>query len=79
MLTSDLIPPMFVPQLLHKMLTLYDILILFIFLEKPCGHPGDTPFGSFELAVGDRFEYGAKVIYTCETGYVSIQRRSIMK
>ncbi|XP_063095938.1 complement factor H [Cavia porcellus] len=37
--------------------------------KKPCGHPGDTPFGSFELAVGDRFEYGAKVIYTCETGY----------
>ncbi|XP_036925234.1 complement factor H-like isoform X4 [Sturnira hondurensis] len=37
--------------------------------KKPCGSPGDTPFGSFDLAVGDRFEYGAKVVYTCDEGY----------
>lgn len=37
--------------------------------RKPCGHPGDTPFGSFHLAVGDEFEYGAKVVYKCDEGY----------
>ncbi|KAM6166228.1 complement factor H-like [Erethizon dorsatum] len=37
--------------------------------KKPCGHPGDTPFGSFQLEVGDQFEYGAKVVYTCDVGY----------
>ncbi|XP_012582415.1 PREDICTED: complement factor H [Condylura cristata] len=37
--------------------------------KKPCGHPGDTPFGSFRLAVGNAFEYGAKVVYTCNEGY----------
>ncbi|XP_058389712.1 complement factor H isoform X2 [Diceros bicornis minor] len=37
--------------------------------KKPCGHPGDTPFGSFHLAVGDEFAYGAKVVYTCDEGY----------
>ncbi|KAM4813933.1 complement factor H-like isoform X1 [Urocitellus parryii] len=37
--------------------------------KKPCGHPGDTPFGSFHLEVGNKFEYGAKVVYKCEEGY----------
>ncbi|NP_034018.2 complement factor H precursor [Mus musculus] len=37
--------------------------------KKPCGHPGDTPFGSFRLAVGSQFEFGAKVVYTCDDGY----------
>ncbi|XP_001491754.5 complement factor H isoform X1 [Equus caballus] len=37
--------------------------------KRPCGHPGDTPFGSFHLAVGDEFTYGAKVVYTCVEGY----------
>ncbi|KAK7805472.1 hypothetical protein U0070_019011 [Myodes glareolus] len=37
--------------------------------KKPCGHPGDTPFGSFRLAVGTGFEFGAKVVYTCDEGY----------
>ncbi|XP_037351999.1 complement factor H-like [Talpa occidentalis] len=37
--------------------------------KRPCGHPGDTPFGSFQLAVGNKFEYGAKVVYTCNEGY----------
>ncbi|XP_023563544.1 complement factor H [Octodon degus] len=37
--------------------------------KKPCGYPGDTPFGSFQLAVGDQFEYGAKIVYTCDVGY----------
>ncbi|KAB1258663.1 Complement factor H, partial [Camelus dromedarius] len=36
---------------------------------KPCGHPGDTRFGSFHLAEGTKFEYGAKVVYTCDEGY----------
>ncbi|XP_007539822.2 complement factor H [Erinaceus europaeus] len=37
--------------------------------KKPCGHPGDTAFGSFHLAEGTKFEYGAKVVYTCNEGY----------
>uniref|UniRef100_A0A8C2MFT3 Sushi domain-containing protein n=1 Tax=Cricetulus griseus TaxID=10029 RepID=A0A8C2MFT3_CRIGR len=37
--------------------------------KRPCGHPGDTPFGSFSLAVGTAFEFGAKVVYTCNEGY----------
>lgn len=37
--------------------------------KKPCGHPGDTPFGSFQLTVGNEFEFGAKVVYTCDEGY----------
>lgn len=37
--------------------------------KKPCGHPGDTRFGSFHLAEGTKFEYGAKVVYTCDEGY----------
>ncbi|XP_038204660.1 complement factor H-like isoform X2 [Arvicola amphibius] len=37
--------------------------------KKPCGHPGDTPFGSFRLEVGTGFEFGAKVVYTCNEGY----------
>uniref|UniRef100_A0A8C9QIJ7 Sushi domain-containing protein n=1 Tax=Spermophilus dauricus TaxID=99837 RepID=A0A8C9QIJ7_SPEDA len=40
-----------------------------IFQKKPCGHPGDTPFGSFHLEVGNKFEYGAKVVYKCDEGY----------
>ncbi|XP_036210496.1 complement factor H isoform X6 [Myotis myotis] len=40
--------------------------------KKPCGHPGDTPFGSFELAEGNKFEYGARVVYTCNEGYKMI-------
>lgn len=42
--------------------------LFFFILERPCGHPGDTPFGSFHLAVGDEFTYGAKVVYTCVEG-----------
>ncbi|XP_077878648.1 complement factor H-like [Ictidomys tridecemlineatus] len=37
--------------------------------KKPCGHPGYTPFGSFHLEVGNKFEYGAKVVYKCDEGY----------
>ncbi|XP_052057245.1 complement factor H-like isoform X10 [Apodemus sylvaticus] len=37
--------------------------------KRPCGHPGDTPFGSFSLTVGSGFEFGAKVVYTCDEGY----------
>ncbi|XP_048213359.1 complement factor H-like [Perognathus longimembris pacificus] len=37
--------------------------------KKPCRHPGDTPFGSFQLTVGTEFEFGARVVYTCDEGY----------
>lgn len=42
--------------------------------KKPCGHPGDTPFGSFHLEVGETFNYGAKVVYTCNDGYQLLGR-----
>ncbi|XP_043424289.1 complement factor H isoform X3 [Prionailurus bengalensis] len=37
--------------------------------KRPCGHPGDTSFGTFQLERGEKFEYGAKVVYTCNEGY----------
>uniref|UniRef100_A0A2K6PRN7 Complement factor H n=1 Tax=Rhinopithecus roxellana TaxID=61622 RepID=A0A2K6PRN7_RHIRO len=37
--------------------------------KRPCGHPGDTPFGSFSLIGGNVFEYGVKAVYTCNEGY----------
>uniref|UniRef100_A0A673T9I6 Complement factor H n=1 Tax=Suricata suricatta TaxID=37032 RepID=A0A673T9I6_SURSU len=42
--------------------------------KRPCGHPGDTPFGTFQLARGEKFEYGAKVVYTCNEGYQMLGR-----
>ncbi|NWJ07456.1 CFAH factor, partial [Crypturellus undulatus] len=36
---------------------------------KPCGHPGDIPFGSFELTNGNEFVFGARVEYRCDEGY----------
>ncbi|KAF0879528.1 CFAH factor, partial [Crocuta crocuta] len=45
-----------------------------IILEKRCGHPGDTPFGTFHLARGSEFEYGAKVVYKCNEGYQMLGR-----
>uniref|UniRef100_A0A7N5P491 Complement factor H n=1 Tax=Ailuropoda melanoleuca TaxID=9646 RepID=A0A7N5P491_AILME len=42
--------------------------------ERPCGHPGDTPFGSFQLERGNEFVYGAKVVYTCDEGYQLLGR-----
>lgn len=53
------------------------IYIFFFILERPCGHPGDTPFGSFQLTVGNEFEYGAKVVYTCDEGYVVNIKRGL--
>jgi len=41
----------------------------FLFLpDKPCGHPGDTEFGSFELTSGSEFVFGARVEYRCNDG-----------
>ncbi|XP_042781868.1 complement factor H isoform X5 [Panthera leo] len=37
--------------------------------KRPCGHPGDTRFGTFQLERGEKFEYGVKVVYTCNEGY----------
>nr|2RLP_A Chain A, Complement factor H [Homo sapiens] len=37
--------------------------------KRPCGHPGDTPFGTFTLTGGNVFEYGVKAVYTCNEGY----------
>ncbi|KGL83099.1 Complement factor H, partial [Tinamus guttatus] len=36
---------------------------------KPCGHPGDIQFGSFELTNGNEFVFGARVEYRCDEGY----------
>ncbi|NXA48976.1 CFAH factor, partial [Nothocercus julius] len=37
--------------------------------SKPCGHPGDIQFGSFELTAGNEFVFGARVEYRCDEGY----------
>ncbi|XP_073438979.1 complement factor H isoform X2 [Dendrobates tinctorius] len=37
--------------------------------KKPCGHPGDIPFGSFELRNEEEFVFGAIVEYACDEGY----------
>ncbi|XP_077132673.1 complement factor H isoform X2 [Ranitomeya variabilis] len=37
--------------------------------KKSCGHPGDIPFGSFELTNEESFIFGAVVEYTCDEGY----------
>ncbi|XP_031431319.1 coagulation factor XIII B chain-like isoform X2 [Clupea harengus] len=44
--------------------------------KKPCGHPGDTPNGDFNLATGDDFVFGSIVQYTCKTGYRMMSRNS---
>lgn len=36
--------------------------------DKPCGHPGDTDFGFFELTSGTEFVFGARVEYRCNDG-----------
>uniref|UniRef100_A0A5F8GLG9 Complement factor H-like n=1 Tax=Monodelphis domestica TaxID=13616 RepID=A0A5F8GLG9_MONDO len=40
-----------------------------ICMRKPCGHPGDINFGSFELLEETEFLFGAKVVYKCNEGY----------
>uniref|UniRef100_A0A3B1KE14 Complement factor H n=1 Tax=Astyanax mexicanus TaxID=7994 RepID=A0A3B1KE14_ASTMX len=42
--------------------------------KKPCGHPGDTPNGDFELVGDTEFVFGARVEYTCRTGYIMASR-----
>lgn len=39
-----------------------------ILVERPCGHPGDTPNGHFKLVRETEFVFGATVEYTCRTG-----------
>ncbi|KAG8436546.1 hypothetical protein GDO86_007598, partial [Hymenochirus boettgeri] len=42
--------------------------------KKPCGHPGDIPFGSFELKEENEFVFGAVVVYQCDTGYQLVSK-----
>ncbi|KAM8805390.1 complement factor H [Eudromia elegans] len=44
--------------------------------SKPCGHPGDIQFGSFELTAGDEFVFGARVEYRCDEGYQMLSLKS---
>ncbi|XP_027569079.2 complement factor H isoform X1 [Pipra filicauda] len=44
--------------------------------NKPCGHPGDTQFGSFELTAGSEFVFGARVEYRCNDGYQMLSQRN---
>ncbi|NXS35338.1 CFAH factor, partial [Pomatostomus ruficeps] len=44
--------------------------------NKPCGHPGDSEFGSFELTKGDEFVFGARVEYRCNDGYQMLSQRN---
>nr|XP_033818059.1 complement factor H isoform X2 [Geotrypetes seraphini] len=42
--------------------------------NKPCGHPGDLPYGSFDLTRGSEFVFGARVEYQCDDGYHMVSR-----
>ncbi|XP_072517216.1 complement factor H-like [Salminus brasiliensis] len=42
--------------------------------KRPCGHPGETQNGDFKLLGEKEFVFGAKVEYTCRTGYVMASR-----
>ncbi|NXI40181.1 CFAH factor, partial [Galbula dea] len=44
--------------------------------NKPCGHPGDIEFGSFELTSGTEFVFGARVEYKCNDGYWMLSQRN---
>uniref|UniRef100_A0A452J3Z5 Sushi domain-containing protein n=1 Tax=Gopherus agassizii TaxID=38772 RepID=A0A452J3Z5_9SAUR len=44
--------------------------------NKPCGHPGDIQFGSFELTAGTEFVFGARVQYKCDEGYQMLSQRN---
>ncbi|XP_071607155.1 complement factor H isoform X1 [Heliangelus exortis] len=44
--------------------------------NKPCGHPGDTEFGVFELTRGSEFVFGARVEYRCNDGYQMLSQRN---
>ncbi|NWS07731.1 CFAH factor, partial [Motacilla alba] len=44
--------------------------------NKPCGHPGDTDFGFFELTSGSEFVFGARVEYRCNDGYQMLSQRN---
>ncbi|NWT89093.1 CFAH factor, partial [Lanius ludovicianus] len=44
--------------------------------NKPCGHPGDTEFGFFELTIGSEFVFGARVEYRCNDGYQMLSLRN---
>ncbi|KAK2541560.1 Cfh [Columba livia] len=44
--------------------------------NRPCGHPGDTEFGSFELTSGTAFVFGARVEYRCNDGYRMVSQRN---
>ncbi|XP_059584400.1 complement factor H isoform X2 [Alligator mississippiensis] len=45
--------------------------------NKPCGHPGDIPFGSFDLTEGNEFVFGARVEYKCNDGYRMLSQRHV--
>uniref|UniRef100_A0A6I8N0T9 Sushi domain-containing protein n=1 Tax=Ornithorhynchus anatinus TaxID=9258 RepID=A0A6I8N0T9_ORNAN len=42
--------------------------------KKPCGHPGDIQFGSFELTREKDFVYGSRVVYKCDEGYQMVSQ-----
>ncbi|NXC38026.1 CFAH factor, partial [Penelope pileata] len=44
--------------------------------NKPCGHPGDTEFGSFQLTAGNEFVFGARVEYRCNDGYRMLSQKN---
>ncbi|NWR63193.1 CFAH factor, partial [Bucorvus abyssinicus] len=44
--------------------------------NKPCGHPGDIEFGSFQLTSGTEFVFGARVEYRCNDGYWMLSQRN---
>ncbi|XP_040263211.1 complement factor H isoform X4 [Bufo bufo] len=44
--------------------------------KKSCGHPGDIPFGSFQLSNEESFIFGAVVQYFCDDGYQMVSKET---
>ncbi|XP_069823574.1 complement factor H-related protein 1-like [Dendropsophus ebraccatus] len=44
--------------------------------KRSCGHPGDIPFGTFELKNSESFVFGAEVEYSCNDGYQMVSKQN---
>ncbi|XP_063796257.1 complement factor H-related protein 4-like [Pseudophryne corroboree] len=47
--------------------------------KRSCGHPGDIPFGTFELKNERAFVFGAIVEFTCDEGYQMVSKHKIIE
>ncbi|XP_056379498.1 coagulation factor XIII B chain-like isoform X2 [Hyla sarda] len=45
-------------------------------IKRSCGHPGDIPYGTFELRYEEGFVFGAVVEYSCDQGFQMVSRQT---